>query len=179
MEHIFKDEIVHIAYTDKEFHYISIGSKTRYCKKIYLQDLPVYHGPPEKYRIKLAHFANGWHSPWRPEGFFSHELDGKLYHCFMPYPTIPLGDNDDLIIVSGANRRITQPARLEAIADAKGLARGDLVRYKASLGGRTEIGLWRSNKQQFEAHVEKYHLLAPGATYEIIWEGQFSFSDCK
>ncbi len=173
IEYLHKDEIVHIAFTDKEFHYISIGSKSRHCKKIYIQELPVYQGPPEKYRIKLAHLAPGWHNPWRPEGFFSQVLDGRTYHCYKPH-SVPLGDNDDLIVVSATNRRVTNPDLLEAIADAKQFERGDLVRYKASLNGRTEIGTWRSNRQQFEASMDK--LLAPGATCEILWEGKFSFS---
>jgi hypothetical protein len=176
IEYLFKDEIVHIAFTDKEFHYISIGSKSRHCKKIYIQELPVYQGPPEKYRIKLAHRADGWHNPWRPDGFFTQVVGGKTCHCFMPHPSIPLGDNDDLIVVSEANRRITAPAILEAIAGARVLARGDLVRYKATLGNQTEIGTWRANRQQFEANLDK--LLAPGAACEILWEGKFSF-DCK
>lgn len=91
----------------------------------------------------------------------------------MPHPSIPLGDNDDLIAVSESNRRITKPDVLDAIADAKGFARGDLVRYKATLGDRVEIGTWRSDRQQFEANMDK--LLAPGAKCEIIWEGKFRF----
>ncbi len=174
IEYIYEDKIVHISFTDKEFHYISVGSKSRYCKKIYIQELPVYQGPPEKYRIKLAHLANDWRNPWQPDGYFSHILDGKTYYCFTPHPSIPLGDDDDLIAVSEANRRVTKPAILEAIADAKGFARGDLVRYRATLGGRTEIGTWRANRQQFEANMDK--LLAPGATCEILWDGKFRFS---
>ena len=173
-EYLHEGEIVNIAFTDAEFHYISIGSKSRYCKKIYIQNLPVYQGPPEKYRIKLAHIAvGGWHNPWQPDGFFSIDIGGKTYHCFMPHPSIPLGDNDDLIVVSESNRRITKPDVLDAIADAKGFARGDLVRYKATLGGRAEIGTWRSDRQQFEASMDK--LLAPGAKCEILWEGKFKF----
>ena len=174
IEYIYNGKIVNIAFTDAEFHYIRVGSNSKYYKKIYIQELPIYHGPPEKYRIKLAHLASGgWHSPWRPSGFFSLDIGRKIYHCFVPHPSIPLGDNDDLIVVSEANRRITSTDVLEAIADAKGFARGDIVRYKATLGNRVEIGTWRSNRQQFEASMDK--LLAPGAICEILWDGKFKF----
>lgn len=172
-EYVYKDKIVTIALTDDKFHYLKIGSKSRYCTKIYIQELPVWRGPAEKYRVKLAHLCPSWHNPRRPDGFFSQEVGGKLYHCFAPHPTIPLGDQDDLIVVSESNRRITNPAILEAIADARGFARGDLVRYKASLDGKTETGIWRANRQQFEANLDK--LLAPGATCEILEEFKFKF----
>lgn len=172
IEYIYNGEIVNIAFTDAEFHYIRVGSNSKYYKKIYIQELPIYHGPPEKYRIKLANLAPGWHNPWRPEGFFSQELGGKTYYCYKPH-RVPLGNNNDLIVVSKANRRITSTDVLEAIADARGFARGDIVRYKATLGNRVEISTWRSNRQQFEASMGK--LLAPGATCEILWDGKFKF----
>ena len=171
-EYVYKDEIITIAFSDANWHYKRYNE--RYVQKMEKLDLPPWRGPPEKIRRRLTKALSGWHNPWNPYGFFTCQMDGKTYHGFKPR-TVPIGDSDDVVVIGPNNRRVTNPSILTAIAAQMSFTFGDCVRVRAKLGDVTEEMVWRSTADQFRASVEKYHLVAPGATYEILEEFKFHF----
>ena len=171
-EYVYKDEIITIAFSDENWHYKRYNG--RYVQKMEKLDLPPWRGPPEKIRIKLTKACSFWHNAWRPNGFFTCSWNGKTYHGFKPH-TVPICDPDDMIVIGPTNRRVTNPDTLNAVAAQMGFEFGDCVRIRGKLGGKIEEMVWRSTADQFRASVEKYHLVAPGATYEILEEFKFHF----
>ena len=178
-EFLHRGEIVKYEFSDAEYDYY-IDSRTRpgYAQKADKGKLDTpWTGTPLKIRKALCKAAGGFHEYWKPEGFFSIELDGQTYHCLKKY-SVPVGGEKDLVAYSEKGRPVKNAKALDRLVDAAGLARGDIVILKLTASdGHTEMGSWRSTAEQFKASVEKYHLLAPGCTYEVVAEKKFRFED--
>lgn len=171
-EYVYRGRIITIAHSDENWHYRKYNNS--YVQKMEKVDLPPWRGPPEKIRVKLTKACSSYHDPWLPDGFFTRQLGGKTYHGFKPH-AVPICELDDMIVIGPTNRRVTNPTVLNAIAAQMGFTFGDCVTVRARSGDVTEEMVWRSTADQFRASVEKYHLLAPGATYEILEEFKFHF----
>ena len=171
-EYIYKDKIITIAFSDASYHYRKYND--RYVTRMEKINLIPWQGPPEKIRHRLTKYTGAWHSSWRPDGFFSCQIDGKTYHCFKPHAG-PICDSNDLIVIGPTNRRVINPIILNAIAAQMGFEFGDCVRIRATLGDVAEEVVWRSTAKQFEESLKKYNLLKPGAAYEILEEFKFKF----
>ncbi|MFA5376628.1 MAG: hypothetical protein WC455_12850 [Dehalococcoidia bacterium] len=179
-EFLYKNEIVEVLDQDANYYYIHT-SRTHpgYAHRVLKGDLTEkWKGSPKNIRKKLSRDVSPWREYWNPDGFFISRVDGNEYHCLHRHPRIPLGDFDDLIVRSKANRRVKDGKILDTIADEMGLKRGNVVYLRLfAPDGHIEEASWRSTAKQFEDSVEKYHLLAPGVRYEVVGEGFFRFSE--